>query len=103
MSARRIKLEQLRDQFPEDPEILYGIAMDSLGDECFQSAIIEFQGLLKSHPQFVPAYLQLGQLLTREMREEEASEIYKQGIAVAVSVGNRSAADEMARFLDMIS
>jgi hypothetical protein len=37
------------------------------------------------------------------MREEEASEIYKQGIAVAVSVGNRSAADEMARFLDMIS
>jgi Tfp pilus assembly protein PilF len=103
VSARRIKLEQLRDQFPEDPEIIYGLAMDTLGDENFQGAILEFQGLLHSHPEFVPAYLQLGQILTREMREDEASDVYRQGITKAVSAGNKAAADEMARFLDMIS
>jgi hypothetical protein len=47
--------------------------------------------------------LQLGQILTREMREDEASDVYRQGITKAVSAGNKAAADEMARFLDMIS
>lgn len=103
MGGRRAQLEELLREFPDDPEILYGLAMESMSDGLFQQGIGELGRLVSGHPRHVPSYLQLGQALVREGMEEQAAEVYRSGILIAREAGSHAAADEMARFLDLLS
>jgi hypothetical protein len=57
---------------------------------------------MKATPEYVPAYLQAGQLLARLDREEEARTVFRNGIAVAQKQGDQHAAGEMETFLSTL-
>ena len=103
MGNRRSQLEALLKEFPDDPEIYYGLAMDSINNGLVIQGIDELRSIVLKHPQFIPSYLQLGQALVREGQEDQAGDIYRAGIVVAKKVGAIQAADEMSRFLQQLS
>jgi Tfp pilus assembly protein PilF len=98
--SRKEQIVELLAANPTDPELHYFLAMEYLGAGETDAALKAFQELTVLDPDYVPAYLQLGQLLTRLECEDEARHIYRTGIAAAHKKGNQHAAEEMAAFLD---
>jgi Flp pilus assembly protein TadD len=101
--SRREQLEELLAQDQDDDGFLrYGLAMEykSAGD--LGKAVECFRTLLGTHPEHVPGYMQLGQLLNQVGDEDEARTIYRKGIAVAQKKGDAHAAGEMSGFLAML-
>ncbi len=101
--TRRQRFEALLAENPDDPELGYAVAMEhgSEGDE--ETAARLLLELTHKHPDFIPAYLQAGQVLARLDRVEEAQATYRAGIAAAQKKGDLHAAGEMQQFLDILS
>ena len=104
--ASKSRKEQIQDMLANDPndaELRYFLAMEhqSSGEE--EDALKCFQDLMALAPDYVPTYVQAGQLLNRLQREDEARQVYRNGIAAAHKKGDRHAAEEMEAFLDGIS
>jgi Flp pilus assembly protein TadD len=100
--SRKDQILEMLAANPNDPELLYFLAMEHLGAGETDAALKSFQHLTALAPDYVPAYVQLGQLLTRLEREEEARPVYRTGIAAARKKGDQHAAEEMAAFLDSL-
>jgi Tfp pilus assembly protein PilF len=98
--TRRQRLEEMLADSPDDVFLRYGLAMEdvSAGDD--RAAVPRFEDLLTVAPEYVPAYLQLGQALNRLGRGEEARDAFTRGIAAARQQGDQHAAEEMQGFLD---
>jgi tetratricopeptide (TPR) repeat protein len=97
--SRKQQIEEMLADDPNDPFLRYGLAMEdiSVGDD--EGAARCLQELLAVDAAYVPAYLQLGQVLTRLGRADEARAAYTRGIAIAQQQSNGHAAEEMQRFL----
>lgn len=99
------RLEQicalLRDD-PNDPFLLYALAMEhlSLGDDAV--AAETFRSLMAKHPDYVPTYLMLGQTLQRLDRIDEAADVLRQGAVEAKAAGNDHALSEIQGLLSMM-
>jgi Flp pilus assembly protein TadD len=103
--ANKSRKEQILEMLaanPSDAELQYFLAMEHLGTGETNAALKSFQDLTALAPDYVPAYQQLGQLLTRLEREDEARHAYRTGIAAARKKGDQHAAEEMAAFLDSL-
>lgn len=100
--SRRQRLEEMLAEDPNDAFLRYGLAMDyaSGGDD--EAAAQCFAELLRLSPDYVPAYLQSGQVLVRLGRDEEARGVYRAGVVVAGRAGDAHAAGELQGFLDML-
>ena len=94
-------LEMLRED-PNDAFLLYGLAMEHLGQNEESQAEKVFADLIQRNPEYPPGYLQLGQLQARLGKEEHARLTYQSGIAVARKVGDAHAAGEMENFLNLL-
>jgi tetratricopeptide (TPR) repeat protein len=101
--SRRERLEEMLAEDPNDPFLRYGLAMEHAGAGEDEAAAKCFAELLRIAPDYVPAYLQAGQVLARLGREEEARAVYRAGIGAAQRAGDAHAAGEMQGFLDMLS
>ncbi len=101
--TRKEQIEALLVDAPDDPELRYFLGMETVSAGQDEEAATIFTELLKVGPDYVPAYLQAGQVLTRLGREEEARAVYRRGIAQAEAKGDSHAAGEMTGFLDLIS
>ena len=97
--SRKEQIEEMLADEPNDPFLRYGLAMEhaSAGDEA--TAVRFFQELLQVAPDYVPAYVQAGQLCARLDREDDAKALYRTGIEVARKKGDHHAAGEMEGFL----
>ncbi len=93
-SPRMAQIEALLADDPDDPFLNYGLAMEyaSLGDEA--TAVSRLIALTQKS-EYVPAFLQAGQLLNRLGRIEEACTILRRGMEVARKVGDDHAYSEM--------
>ena len=101
--TRREQIEEMLKDDPDDDGFLrYCLAMEHLGAGSETEVLTVFQTLLAAKPDYVPAYLQLGQLLNRLGEEDSARDIYRTGIAVAQRKGDAHAANEMCNFLAML-
>src|SRR4051794_25109109 len=98
--------EQIQEMLKEDPDedgfLRYCLAMEHLSAGSEGEAEACFRTLLAAKPDYVPAYLQLGQLLNRMGEEDEARAVFRDGIAVARRKGDDHAANEMSNFLAML-
>ncbi|HVS34140.1 MAG TPA: hypothetical protein VMS17_01080 [Gemmataceae bacterium] len=101
--SRRQRLEEMLAQDPNDPFLRYGLAMDYAGAGDDATAAKEFAELVRTAPDYVPAYLQAGQVLARLGRDEEAKAVYRAGVAAAQRAGDAHAAGELQGFLDMLT
>jgi tetratricopeptide (TPR) repeat protein len=100
--SRKEMLEEMLREDPEDAFVRYGLAMEYVGAGENESAWRCFQEMFALTPEYVPAYLQAGQLLVRMGRPEEAREVFQHGIAVARQQRDEHAAGEMEAFLQQL-
>lgn len=63
--TRKQQLEDLLADDPNDPFLRYGLAMEYLSEGDDEGAVQRFQELIAVAPEYVPAYLQIGQAFLR--------------------------------------
>jgi tetratricopeptide (TPR) repeat protein len=100
MNKRLEGLLEFYKKDPNDPFILYGLALEYKSVDQFQKAELFFSELLQKNPGYVAGYLQYAQLKEKENKIEEAKELYKMGIAEANKIDDKKSAKEMEDFLD---
>lgn len=100
--SRRETLEQFVAQKPADAFARYGLALEcvKLGDD--SAALGHFQKILETSPEYVAAYFQYGQLLSRLGQLDQARRILSDGIVVAQKTGDLHARDEMQAALTLL-
>jgi Flp pilus assembly protein TadD len=100
--TRRQQIEEMLVDHPNDTELRYMLAMEhvSAGDD--MGAVRCFRELLGAAPDYAPAYHQGGRALQRLNRVDEARDLLKQGIPIALKKGDQHAAGEMQELLDYL-
>ena len=98
--SRKQQIESMLAEDSKDPFLRYGLAMEYASEGDDEQAVKCLRDLLALTPDYVPAYLQAGQVLTRLEKTDEARSIFRTGIGVAKRLGDSHAAGEMEAFLD---
>jgi thioredoxin-like negative regulator of GroEL len=100
--SRKEQIEEMLAQDPDDSFLRYGLAMEhaSAGDD--EEAARHLLDLMRRDPDYVPAYLQAGQVLLRLGRDDEAQAALQAGVGAARRKGDEHAAGEMAGLLATI-
>lgn len=99
-TSRLEQLQKFLDDEPADSFTHYAIALEYSEMGKASEAIEKFEEVIVLDPQYFPAYHQLGLLLARLNRKDEAVAILKKGITVASSAGDSHAAGEMRETVD---
>ncbi len=99
---RKKQLQALLLEFPGDPFLRYGLAMEESSAGNMADASHSFEQLIADHPEYVPAYLQAGQIAARMDNTSLARKIYSQGIVVAKKAKDFKASGEMEQFMDAL-
>src|SRR5438552_18146145 len=100
VKSRKEQIEEMLLESPDDPFLLYGLAMENVSAGDDETALRTFSRLVQLDRDYVPAYHQAGQLLARRDRTDEAKTMFQQGIEAARRTGNEHALGEMQGFLD---
>ena len=100
MNNRLEGLLKFYEKDPNDPFVLYGLALEYMSENRVEKAEEFFLILLKQHPDYVAAYLQYAQLKEKEYKIDEAKDLYRRGIKAANKSGDIKSAKEMEDFLD---
>ncbi len=97
-TPRMDQLEALLADDPADSFLRYGLAMEhaSIGQEETAAALL--LKLIDDTP-YVPGYLQVGQILNRLNRVDEACAVLRRGITAAKQQGDAHAEGEMSGLL----
>jgi Tfp pilus assembly protein PilF len=93
--TRRQMLEDFVAAKPNDAFARYGLAMECANSGDTSAADQQFKTLIGAHPEYVAAYFQYGQFLTKTGRPEEARSALTAGIATAQRTGDDHARSEM--------
>ena len=99
MNKRLEGLLEFYKKDPNDPFTLYGLALEYISEQKYDSAEKYFRLLLDNSPDYVPGYLQYAQLKEKMDKIDEARELYSRGIEAANKAGDKKAAKEMEDFL----
>ena len=102
VKSRRQRLEEMLAEDPNDPFLRYGLAMDYAGAGDDEAAAKCFVELMRASPEYVAAYLQAGQVLSRLGRDDEARAVCAAGVAAAQKQGDGHAAGELQGLLDLM-
>lgn len=98
--SRKQQIEEMLAEDPNDAFLRYGLAMEHLSGGDDEGAVRCFRELLALSPEYVPAYMQAGQALTRLGRNDEARALWQQGVTTARKTGDQHAAEEMQGFIE---
>lgn len=103
MSSTRLEsLKSLVAQNPQDSFLRYGLAMEFRNSGDLESAMSEFQSLMRDNPDYAAAYFHAGQTLERLGRLDDARAVYQQGIEVTTRKGDAHARSELQGALEML-
>lgn len=102
-TTRKNQLEALLADEPHDPFLRYGLAMELESEGDTTGAIAQLETLLKDSPEYVPGFLQVGQLLIKVGRMDEAKEALRMGMQTAFKQADHHAYEEMEGLLASIS
>jgi cytochrome c-type biogenesis protein CcmH/NrfG len=92
-------LNDILAQNPHDAFARYGLALEFSNQGNLESALMEFQKLLSSNPDYTPGYFMAAQTLAKANRNDEARKMLTDGIASAKRTGNAHAQSEMEAML----
>ncbi len=101
MSRKEQLLSMLEDD-PHDPFLRYGFAKELEAEGNLTGAIDQLHLLLKDSPEYVPGFLQVGQLLIQAERLEEAKTMLTMGMQTAFKQADHHAYQEMEGILASI-
>jgi Tfp pilus assembly protein PilF len=100
MADRLKSLLELYEKDPNNSFVSYGIALEYISLEDYETAEKFLSSLLNLNPDYFPAYMQLAQIKEKLNRFDEAASLYKKGIKSARDQGDIHAANEMEEFLN---
>jgi len=101
--SRKVQIEALLADEPDNSFLRYALAMEYVSAGQPDQALTTFRELLQRDPDYVPAYLQAGQVLAQQGRPSEAREILTAGLQAAQRMGDGHAAGEMSGLLATLS
>jgi predicted Zn-dependent protease len=87
---------------PDDAFARYSLAMALRSAGRAAEAVAEFEELTRRKPDYVPAYLMLGQALETLARDTDAARAYEDGIAAATRVNDMHARNELGQALEAV-
>ena len=100
-SEERIeKLKAIVQKDPTDSFSQYALALEYNGINEPLTAIEILEELLNRDAKYLPAYHQLGQVLGKMNKTQEAKKIYRIGVDLAVSQNDEKTAKEMREELE---
>ena len=100
MTERIQLLEEYLAEDPNDPFLIYALALEYDKSRNKAKAIELMIKLLNEHPDYLPVYYQLGKFYENSDRLKEAIHSYEKGIILATSIGNRHAVLELQSALN---
>ena len=104
MSATRLEiLKTMVEQKPEDAFGRYGLAMEYVRAGDLETAVAEFENLLKFNPTYSAGYFHAGQTLEKLARIEDARQMYRRGIEVTSANGDAHTQSELIAALRMLA
>lgn len=97
MNTERIEsLLQLHGEDPSDPFYVYALALEYASDSQFVGKAIQLLKQLQiSHSDYLPLYYQLGSLLKNTGKTDEALEVVRNGMRLALDQKNQHAFREL--------
>ena len=90
------------EQDPRNGFARYGLAMEYANRGEHDHAMQEFETLLASDPDYVPAYYHAGRALEKLERIDDARTMYETGIAAARRKGDQHSLSELQAALDLV-
>lgn len=90
------QVKQMLEESPDDPFLIYAMAMEHL-ETAPDQALPYLEQLYREHPDYVGTYYQLARLYVAYERLEEAQKVYQQGLKVL----KKSAESKLTRELEM--
>ncbi len=96
------RIDQLRKFIaddPNDPFLLYALALEYLRDEPGKASAV-FSQLLSGFPDYVPTYYPAAHLCIDQGQTKEAERLFKLGIDHARRQGDRKTEQELRRAFD---
>ncbi|MEX0968239.1 MAG: tetratricopeptide repeat protein [Bacteroidia bacterium] len=100
---RLAKLEEMQKADPQDPFLIYAIALEYMGKGDFEAALHHFLRLNAMDPDYLPQYFQLGQLYEGMNEHSEAAAAYERGISLAVRQREQKTLNELRQALELLS
>ncbi len=83
MNSERVeKLKSFLSETPDDPFLIYALALEYQADKPGLAAPL-FERLLNEFPEYLPAYYQAASFYAASGNEEQADRIYRSGIELA--------------------
>lgn len=100
MNSERLKilLEQVEKE-GNDPFLLYGIAMEYMSANQYETSLEYLLRTVQEFPDYVPSYYQLGVCLDEIDRVDEAIRLMKIGFNLAKAAGDEKAAQELDQYI----
>ena len=80
---------------PTDPFPRYGLAMELRSQERLPEAVVAFEELIATCPDYVPTYLMAGTTLAKAGDKVRAKDVMQVGCEVATRKGDRHALGEL--------
>ena len=99
------RLEILRQMVAQDPAnsfARYGLAMEYANSGELAPAVVEFQNLIGSDPNYAAAYYHGGQALEKLGRLDEARAFYEKGVAATRRTGDAHTRAEIEAALSLL-
>jgi len=96
-----LQIEAMLADSPDDAFLRYGLAMEYVGQGEDAIAVEQFRALIALEP-YVPAFLQVGQVLAKLGKAGEAMAILRQGMTAAQKAGDMHAHGEMQGLLESL-
>lgn len=103
MSTNRIeKLREMLEKQPDDPFLLYGLAMEWKKAGDYKQALEGFDRVIEKDPGYCYAYYQKGLILEDQGELDHARAAYNQGIEAAKAKGDDHARSELEAALSLL-
>ncbi len=102
MSARLTQLFTFLEATPNEPFLLFAIAKEYEGLKDDENTKLYYEKLVVEHENYVGTYYHLGKFYERQNQISTAIEIYKKGMDVAKSAGEKHAWGELSTAKMMI-
>lgn len=102
MSERIAVLQQMMREKPDDPFLLYALALEYRSAGKYDQSRSFFERLLQDHPDYLPIYYQFGNLAEDLGDIPLATRLYQEGIVKALANGEQKTANELKQALEML-
>ncbi len=100
MADRISTIQSMLKKSPGDVFLRYSLAMEFFARGDHEQAIQEFSRCIQEDPAYLPAYVEAGKCLRAAGRIQQAIDMFKDGLRLAQTKGDRHTQDFIAQQLE---